>query len=40
MEKRYGNIVGWGKYVPKNVVTNADLEARIDTTDEWIVAIV
>ena len=37
MEKRYGNIVGWGKYVPKNIVTNADLEARIDTTDEWIV---
>ena len=37
MEKRYGNIVGWGKYVPKKVVTNADLEARLDTSDEWIV---
>ncbi len=38
MEKRYGNIVGWGKYLPKNVVTNADLEAKLDTSDEWIVA--
>jgi 3-oxoacyl-[acyl-carrier-protein] synthase-3 len=38
MEKRYGNIVGWGKYVPKNVVTNADLEAKLDTSNEWIVA--
>ena len=37
MEKLYGNIVGWGKYVPKNIITNADLEARLDTSDEWIV---
>lgn len=37
MRIRYGNIVGWGKYVPSRVITNADLAARIDTSDEWIV---
>ena len=36
--KRYGNIIGWGKYVPSRVITNADLEKRLDTSDEWIVA--
>ena len=35
--KRYGNIVGWGKYVPSRVITNTDLEKTLDTTDEWIV---
>jgi 3-oxoacyl-[acyl-carrier-protein] synthase-3 len=34
--KRYGNIIGWGKYVPPRVITNADLEKSIDTSDEWI----
>ncbi|MGH7805085.1 MAG: 3-oxoacyl-ACP synthase III family protein [Candidatus Binatia bacterium] len=29
-------IVGLGAYVPDNVVTNADLTRRMDTTDEWI----
>ena len=29
-------ITGCGKYVPKHVVTNSDLEARIDTSDQWI----
>jgi 3-oxoacyl-[acyl-carrier-protein] synthase-3 len=38
MSQRYGNIVGWGKYVPEKVVTNADLEKMVDTTDEWIVS--
>jgi 3-oxoacyl-[acyl-carrier-protein] synthase-3 len=37
MEKRYGNIIGWGKYVPPRVLTNADLEKMVDTSDEWIV---
>jgi 3-oxoacyl-[acyl-carrier-protein] synthase-3 len=37
MGQRYGNIVGWGKYLPSRVITNQDLEARIDTSDEWIV---
>jgi 3-oxoacyl-[acyl-carrier-protein] synthase-3 len=39
MTERYGNIVGWGKYVPEKVITNADLEKTIDTTDEWIVSM-
>ncbi|HXQ90767.1 MAG TPA: beta-ketoacyl-ACP synthase III [Acidimicrobiales bacterium] len=30
-------IAGWGSALPDNVVTNAQLEARLDTTDEWIV---
>lgn len=36
MPERYGNIVGWGKYVPEKIITNADLEKILDTTDEWI----
>lgn len=30
-------IAALGMYVPQRVVTNADLEERLDTTDEWIV---
>jgi len=30
-------ITGWGTALPDNIVTNAQLEARLDTTDEWIV---
>ena len=30
-------ITGWGTAVPGRVVTNADLEATIDTSDAWIV---
>ncbi|MFQ5855783.1 MAG: beta-ketoacyl-ACP synthase III [Anaerolineae bacterium] len=33
---RYAHIVGWGKYIPENVVTNDDLAQFIDTSDEWI----
>ncbi|WP_332632746.1 beta-ketoacyl-ACP synthase III [Halalkalibacter flavus] len=33
--KRVG-IIGIGAYVPDNIVTNRDLEKRVDTTDEWI----
>lgn len=29
-------LIGVGKYVPPAVVTNEDLEKRIDTSDEWI----
>jgi 3-oxoacyl-[acyl-carrier-protein] synthase-3 len=36
MSEWYGNITGWGKYVPERVVTNADFEQRLDTSDEWI----
>lgn len=30
-------IIGVGKYLPKNVVSNADLEKNLDTSNEWIV---
>ncbi|MDQ0232297.1 beta-ketoacyl-ACP synthase III [Metabacillus malikii] len=29
-------IIGIGRYTPENIVTNADLEKRMDTSDEWI----
>lgn len=29
-------IIGVGKYVPEQIVTNFDLEKKIDTSDEWI----
>lgn len=29
-------IVGLGSYLPENVMTNSDLEAIVETTDEWI----
>ncbi|MEI5925935.1 beta-ketoacyl-ACP synthase III [Bacillus sp. TD10] len=29
-------ILGIGRYVPEKVVTNHDLEKRMDTSDEWI----
>ena len=34
---KHGRIAGWGKYVPKKVLTNSDLERLVDTSDEWIV---
>ncbi len=30
-------IAGWGSALPETVVTNADLEARLDTSDDWII---
>ena len=30
-------ITGVGRYVPDRIVTNADLERMVDTSDEWIV---
>jgi len=32
----YSRITGTGAYLPERVVTNRELEARVDTTDEWI----
>lgn len=29
-------IIGVGKYLPEKVLTNADLERMVDTSDEWI----
>lgn len=32
----YSKIVGVGSYLPETILTNADLEKIVDTTDEWI----
>src|ERR1700722_19710256 len=29
-------VTGWGIAVPDKIVTNEDLSARLDTSDEWI----
>ncbi len=29
-------LTGWGRYAPAQVLTNADLERMVDTSDEWI----
>jgi 3-oxoacyl-[acyl-carrier-protein] synthase-3 len=33
----HSRITGWGSYVPRAVLTNADLERIVETNDEWIV---
>ena len=35
-QPRYAHVTGWGRYAPEGVLTNADLERMVDTTDEWI----
>ena len=30
------HVTGWGRYAPAQVLTNADLERMVDTSDEWI----
>ena len=30
------HVTGWGRYAPAQVLTNADLERLVDTSDEWI----
>jgi 3-oxoacyl-[acyl-carrier-protein] synthase-3 len=32
----FSKIIGVGSYLPKNLLTNKDLEKSLDTTDEWI----
>ena len=32
----HSKIIGTGGYLPKKILTNKDLEAIVDTTDEWI----
>ena len=32
----YANITAVGKYVPEKIITNYDLEQKMDTTNEWI----
>ena len=36
LPNRTTHIVGWGHEVPKAVITNADLEQIVETSDEWI----
>lgn len=38
MSLRPAVIAGLGSYVPDRILTNADLEKIVDTTDEWIVS--
>jgi 3-oxoacyl-[acyl-carrier-protein] synthase-3 len=33
---KYSRIAGTGRYLPERVVTNAELEKMVATTDEWI----
>ena len=35
-QKIAAHILGMGSYLPEKVLTNADLEKIVDTTDEWI----
>ena len=32
----YSTIAGTGRYLPERIMTNADLEKIVDTSDEWI----
>lgn len=36
MVRKAVGIIGLGKYLPEKILTNADLEKMVDTTDEWI----
>ena len=33
---RSAHVTGWGRYAPAQILTNADLEKMVDTSDEWI----
>lgn len=37
MKKYRAKIVGVGKYLPEKILSNADLEKMVETSDEWIV---
>lgn len=34
--KKYTRIIGTGSYLPEKILTNADLERMVDTSDQWI----
>jgi 3-oxoacyl-[acyl-carrier-protein] synthase III len=38
MSKKYAAITGVNGYVPDYILTNAELEKMVDTTDEWIMS--
>jgi 3-oxoacyl-[acyl-carrier-protein] synthase-3 len=33
---KYARVTGWGKYLPERIVTNQDLEKKVNTSDTWI----
>lgn len=35
---KYSRIAGTGSYLPERILTNAELESMVDTTEEWIVS--
>jgi 3-oxoacyl-[acyl-carrier-protein] synthase-3 len=35
---KHSRVAGTGSYLPEKILTNADLERMLDTTDEWILA--
>ena len=37
LNERAVGIIGLGSYVPEKILTNKDLEAMVETSDEWIV---
>ena len=37
LPNRTVSIIGTGSYVPERILSNADLEAMVETTDQWIV---
>ncbi len=34
---KYSKIIGTGSYLPENILTNAELEKRVNTTEQWII---
>lgn len=33
---KYAHIIGWGSYIPDQIMTNDDIAKEVDTSDEWI----
>ena len=33
---KYAHIVGWGRFLPRQILTNHDIAQIVDTSDEWI----
>ncbi len=38
MPNRHAAVIGVGSYLPSQLLTNADLETMVETSDEWIVS--
>lgn len=36
VQKLHAHVIGWGMAVPDNVMTNDDMSAIVETSDEWI----